>query len=269
MIYTNVVIYHANCADGFGAAWAAWKVLKDAAIYLPVQYGEEPPYQQCEGKAVCIVDFSYPKEMLLRLDDCANGLAVLDHHKTAQRDLDGLSFATFDMDHSGAMLAWKYFHHDSAPPLFIEYIQDRDLWQWALPQSREVSAALHSYPYEFSVWDDLSMNVNQLRLEGVVLLRAKDQLVKRMADHAVVGNVGGHQVHIVNATVFFSEVGEELCLRYPDEPFAAYYFDRTDRRQWGLRSRGDFDCSVVATLYGGGGHPGAAGFTTLKSDLSV
>lgn len=64
-----------------------------------------------------------------------------------------------------------------------------------------------------------------------------------------------------NATVFFSEVGERLLEMHPQAPFSAYYMDRNDgKRQWGLRSRPDFDCSVIAKAMGGGGHKCAAGF---------
>jgi len=30
-----VIIYHADCPDGFGAAYAAWKKFGDKASYLP------------------------------------------------------------------------------------------------------------------------------------------------------------------------------------------------------------------------------------------
>jgi len=66
---------------------------------------------------------------------------------------------------------------------------------------------------------------------------------------------------VANATVFFSEVGEALLDMNPTAPFSAYYSDRGDgKRQWGLRSRPEFDCSVVAKAFGGGGHKQAAGF---------
>ena len=42
------ILYHAHCADGFGAAWATHKRLGDhhegsKVHYLPVSYGEPPP----------------------------------------------------------------------------------------------------------------------------------------------------------------------------------------------------------------------------------
>jgi hypothetical protein len=76
-------------------------------------------------------------------------------------------------------------------------------------------------------------------------------------------------VPVANATVFYSEVGEELLKRHPASPFAGYYMDRGDgQRQWGLRSRPSFDCSVIAKALGGGGHKQASGFVQdLRADM--
>lgn len=35
-----LVLHHANCADGFTAAWCAWRYFGDDAEYVPVQYGQ-------------------------------------------------------------------------------------------------------------------------------------------------------------------------------------------------------------------------------------
>ncbi len=260
------VLYHANCYDGFGAAWAAWTALGDDGVaYFPVSYGDPLP-DIPDGAIVVIADFSYPREVLLALK-ARCPLTVLDHHKTAQANLAGLPFAHFDMEKSGAMLAWGFWHPDDVAPLLIEYLQDRDLWRFALPVSRHVSAYVQSFPFEFALWselaEDLAQHMPQVVSEGGAILRAKEQMVRSIADHARPLMVGGHRVHVANASVYFSEVGEELCRRYPDEPFGGYFLDRADgKRQWGLRSRGGFDVSEVAKQYGGGGHPGAAGFVT-------
>ena len=36
----DLVIYHKNCTDGFGAAWAAHELLGSKAMYVPAQYDE-------------------------------------------------------------------------------------------------------------------------------------------------------------------------------------------------------------------------------------
>lgn len=263
--YTHV-LYHANCPDGFGAAFFAWLKLGDSTQYIPVNYNQDPP--ELPGNAeVLIVDFSYPREILLALKDKVKSLFVLDHHKTAQEALQGLDFVQFDMERSGAMLSWNHFNPGQECEL-AKYLQDRDLWQWKLWCSKEINAALWSYPKDFEVWNNrvhlLTMDV--LQEEGSAILRYKNTEIQVQADRAFLGTLCGHTVPIVNTTTEFSEVGEELCKRNPDLPFAAYYFDRADgKRQWGMRSRFGFDVSEVAKHFGGGGHKAAAGFTTERS----
>lgn len=265
------VLYHANCPDGFGAAFAAWKHFGDAAVYLPVAYGQPLP-DGLAGKTVYIVDFSYPRAELLALQRHTQHLSVFDHHTSAQADLGDLPFAVFDMDKSGAGLTWEAFHGLPLPRM-IAYIQDRDLWRWALPNSREVSLWQWTQPRHFQAWD-LAYHVLETQEgferavgEGKAIRRYADMLVqeqaRRMEWRRVDTPAVGYVVPVVNATTLFSEVGDSLCQQHPAAPFVAYYFDREDqKRQWGLRSRGGFDCSVVAKAYGGGGHAGAAGFVT-------
>ena len=286
------VLYHANCYDGFGAAWAAWKRLGDDATYIPVSYGNPPPEIEPHS-TVYLLDFSYPREILLSLAERVYHLTVLDHHKTAQQELAELGrpvhrfnievnppglFVNFDMDESGASLAWKYFCK-SEPSIrqeasdLIEYIKDRDLWRFSLTYSKEISAWLHSYPFDFQTWDLLSYDLAydsfpRFCHEGAAILRSQSQQIESMCRHLQWIELGGVRVPCVNATTLFSECGDFLCEQYPDASFAAYYCDRNDgKRQWGLRSRNGFDVSEIAKLYGGGGHEVAAGFTTLCPPL--
>lgn len=280
------VLFHGNCPDGFGSALAARLKLGDAAIYIPVSYGKPIPSEIGCGNKVFILDFSYPRQQLLDLFTHCSELVVLDHHATAEKDLAGLEFCRFDMNKSGAVLAWEYFHPMRPVPDFFLYLQDRDLWRFALPESREVSMAVRSYPYDFDVWEDLITQVAELKIEGVACRRLTEQQVSNMAAHhrwaafdlqhkairfypkdtqdfCSVNNEppGMFYAPVANATVFFSEVGEKLLELYPSAEFSAYYSDRPDgKRQWGLRSRETFDCSVIAKAFGGGGHKQASGF---------
>ena len=56
---------------------------------------------------VFMIDFSYQRPVMEQLLADVATLTVLDHHKSAQEDLDGLGgFIEFDMERSGAMMAW-------------------------------------------------------------------------------------------------------------------------------------------------------------------
>lgn len=253
------VLYHANCADGFGAAYAAWKVLGDRATYIPVQHGEDPPELPAESR-VAIIDFSYKRDVILDLVERVEKLIILDHHTTAQDELKGLPFATFDMTKSGARMAWEYWHPDTEVPDFIAYIEDKDLWLWKLEKSKEFTIALRSYPMRFDVWDRL--NTEHLKIEGEALLRLQEQIIESALSRVQFQTLFGYDVPTVNATDFRSEIANRLCTIYPEAAFAAAYcFDKNGEQNWSLRSVGDFDVAELAHQAGGGGHKNASGFS--------
>lgn len=262
------VIYHDPCFDGFGAAWAAHQRLGDKARYIGVNYGDKPPDLPRDAR-VAVVDFSFPRQELEELKGRVAGLVVLDHHKTAEEGLKGLPYAVFEKTRAGAGIAWEYFHPDKPVPELVSLVEDRDLWKFELPQSREFSAALSSYPRDFSVWSNL--DIDRLKVEGTAICRYKDQLVDANLKRVRMGNIRGYQVPVVNVSAELrSEVGDAMCRQYKDAPFAALYFDDEEgNRKWSLRSRSDFDVtSVLKTFEGGGGHAQAGGFEQPKSDLS-
>lgn len=256
------VIYHGCCDDGFGAAWSAWKVLGDRARYIPAQHGEPVP-ELPDDSVLALVDFSYSREVIEGLAQRLKGIVILDHHKTAEADLKQLPFAVFDMERSGAHLAWRFFHPEEPVPPLIAYIEDKDLWRFDLPESREFTAALRSYPMDFELWD--RMNVDDLKREGVSLLRLQDQVVEAHCRRMRWESLGGHRVPVVNATDYRSEIANRLCLLHPEAAFAAAYYDLQDgHRSWSLRSVGDFDVALLCKRWGGGGHKNASGFTETQ-----
>ena len=260
------ILYHADCADGFGAAFAAWQVLGDKATYIPVAHGDPPPSLPTDAK-VAIVDFSYPRKTILELADKVSELVILDHHTTAQDELEGLPFATFDMTKSGARMAWEYWHPDTEVPELIGYIEDKDLWLWNLEQSKEVTIALHSYPMDFEVWSKLTME--HLKLEGVALLRLQEQMIQSALNRVRFEHLFGYEVPVVNATEFRSEIANYLCNLHPEVPFAAaYHYDKNGELNWSLRSVGDFDVAALARQAGGGGHKNASGFSGQPPRMS-
>ena len=108
-----LVIYHANCWDGFCAAWVARKALGEIEA-VPAHYGQPPP--DVTGRQVFILDFSYPRDVMVNVVGQAAWTCVLDHHKTAKEALHRLDevlapdlTVVFDMEKSGGRLAWEYF----------------------------------------------------------------------------------------------------------------------------------------------------------------
>lgn len=252
--HPDVVLYHDDCTDGFGAAWAIWKRFPQAA-FIPVKHGKESP-AGLDNQRVVMVDFSYSREVIEGIAKRAGQFQILDHHITAQGSLSGLPYAFFDMHKSGAVLAWEWAHHDPAPWL-IQYIQDKDLWRWQLPNSREINAALASYPFDFGVWNQLEQE--RLVLEGSGILRLEQRLIDSIVKEAVQVDFEGETVPAVYSPIMTSQIGERLCQGFP---FCIIWHQQEGRRYFSLRSRsGTVDVSAIAARYGGGGHVNAAGFS--------
>lgn len=270
-----LVCFHADCADGFAAAWSAWLKFGSGADYVPVQYGQDPP--DVGGREVFILDFSYRAETLIAMAKEATQITLLDHHKTAEADLkrlpslfDGSLPPTrlvyrFDLDKSGGHLAWEHFHPSESVPWLISYTQDRDLWRWKLFQSREISAFIRSWPFDFETWKTWSCsevgspNWGEFVGQGAAILRYQGELIESACKNAVEIELAGHQVLSVNTTVCISEICGRLA---NGQPFGATYFVRGDgKKVWSLRSdENGLDVSKIAKQFGGGGHPRASGF---------
>ena len=250
----DIVLYHAECLDGFGAAWAIWKKFPNTR-FIPVKHGIPPPSDLRDYRVV-IADFSYARPILEALASETKELLILDHHITAEKALADLPYAYFDQAKSGAVLSWEWAHGTVAPWL-LRYVQDKDLWTWEMPASREINAALASHPFDFNLWDQFSQAT--LEQEGRAILRYEHELVGKLSAQAVLVEFQGEIVPSVQSAVLTSQIGERLS---PDHPFCLIWHDRDGRRYFSMRSREDgTDVGAIAASFGGGGHTHAAGFS--------
>lgn len=264
----TTVLYHDD-NDGFGAAFAAWLRLKDNATYIPVQYGEPVPEIPSSTMLLYILDFSYKREICEQLAK-KYVVHILDHHKTAEKELEGLKYAQFDMTKSGCMMSWEFFHDKADPPDLLEYVQDYDLWKFKLPYSEEINLCIDSLPRDFVTWQNTSNRnfFNAALDRGRYIKSFRDKQVDAAVKRAFVthmelpGSEEPVDVVISNATDYISQVGHALLKAFPEAVFSMTYYDNATNRVWSLRSEGDFDVSEVANKFGGGGHKNAAGFVS-------
>ena len=260
----NCVIYHADCTDGFGAAYSAWKCLGNRAEYHACKHGTPPP--DVAGKNVVILDFSFNNATTKSMIEEAESLMVIDHHKSAMVELHDITNTHFDMSKSGAMLSWEFFHPGKEPPKFIKYIQDRDLWKWELDYSKEFSAAFDMIPFEFEEFEkfeDDSVFDDAVKRGSYILAYSKT-VVKKVCEKAQLRKMDGKDVMVVNASHWMSEIGARLA---PDCDFAMiWYWDHEAKEtKVSLRAFHDaVDVSEIAKQYGGGGHKKASGFQLPK-----
>jgi len=256
------VLYHASCSDGFGAALAAWVKFGSDAKYIPVQYQQDPP-EMISNSEIYIVDFSYPLATLQKLQSQHQRVLVIDHHKTAKQALLSYRDSIFDLEKSGAMLSWEYFHPDSSIPYLIRLIQDRDLWKWKYPETEMVGETLRALGYDFQTWkyyldDD---KISELSIQGEILLKAKNKTVESILENSYMGLLPDQTTEcpMVNSPIYQSELAQELMDKY-DTQLACIWYQVGNETQYSLRSRGNVDCSEIALKFGGGGHPQSAGF---------
>lgn len=260
------VLYHKGCADGFGAAYAAWTQLRYGATYIPVAYGDPMPAMP-DATEVYILDFSYPRRELVELSERVERLRVLDHHETAEKELIGLDFALFDNSKSGCVLAWEYFNPEREVPELLLYVQDRDLWRWSLPDSKNVNTAVASWlPWRMESWRDAisvwETSTRERMVEyGEHANHHRDYAVSRACASARPVEIDGLKGLGVSSCVYQSEIGHQLLTEHADADFAAVYQVRPDGELLvSLRGRGDVNVGQMAKKYGGGGHRDAAGF---------
>lgn len=289
-------IHHHPCADGFSAAWAVRQRFGENVEFFAGVHGEAPP--DVTDRHVILVDFSYKRDVLFQMMEQAASILVLDHHKSAQFDLAGFPVPAgtwelhleeteryrhqspldrigvrFDMNKSGCVMAWDYFHPGKPVPQFLLHAQDRDLWRFKLPGTREITATTFSYDYTFENWDHLvaacesSRDKQTIIHEGNALLRQHDKTIRELLPQMQrLMVIAGYAVPAANLPYQYASDAGHIMSR--GERFAATYWDDPAYRNFSLRSAANgMDVSQIATEYDGGGHQRAAGFRVLLTEL--
>lgn len=288
----KIVVYHANCADGFGAAFAAWTKLGDEAAYIPMEHSHKtldnllaetgPITKETE---LYILDFSFDRDIMTYLFKVAGKFVWLDHHKTAfdmwmttQRPRYVLfelhRTIILDESRSGALIAWSYFNKDQPVPVFINFIDDYDRWQFNLENTRPFNKGIWAAaPWTFEQWSAYAQYPRSLETligNGRSILAAHNQhvesVVKKSArncciiltsdntDHVYPGMLANCPPHLT------SDVGHELAVKSKTYGLCWTMSQTGHRAQCSLRSNDGYDVSTLAKHFGGGGHASAAGF---------
>lgn len=271
----NVVIFHDPCSDGRASELSAKKYLSEKypdriVEYYPMSIGASPP-QGLENKNVLICDYSYRKDILNDLLTKVNKLLIIDHHKSAEKDLSEIDdkHKIFSMDYSGAMLTWFYFYPKIEPPLLIKYIQDRDIWTKKLPHTDDFVSWFYTLPMTYEEYikyldDDLLLKM--IKIKGLAYRELNQINIKQSVDYSVPKFCKiKNKYYIVcycNNPNLKSDIGNQIFDKYSLIDFSAVYSinDSTDSTSFSLRSTNKHaDVSEIAFELGGGGHRNASG----------
>ena len=291
----DLIIFHYPCQDGLSSAWIAHHFLKNKNKeheLMPVQnnssYSDEfldNLYKKSKDNYVAIFDFSFNLEITYKLKSISKGLIILDHHITNSNNLKDLNYAYFDMDYSGVGLTWKYFYNDNIP-IFLQMIQDRDLWTWKINRSKDfcdglynVLAGIDGIENCFEYYDNLLNNENIETIKYIELgkiLRAKKE---RMINGIVKNNKkvynynfnnNNYKVKMFNCDhEIASDLGNALC-KYNCDFAVLWRYDHITEKYWlSMRANNKVDVSEICKTFGGGGHKNAAGCCIDKHPIEI
>ncbi len=271
---TTLCLHH-NDADGRASAAIVRRYYGPDTLCHEMNYGDPVPWDLvAQADRVVVVDFSLPLEEMIRL---AEGRAFIwiDHHKSSletlgpeaeRRGWPGLRSAA----EAACVLTWRYFFPDQPVPRAVVLIGDRDIWRWAEADTGPFTEGLYhepdTSPCNDALWEPLlnddPATLRRLVERGKVLRAARLQDLRRAVDRrAFPVRFEGHRTLAINHPgsgdlgAIIRGLGYTIAYTYVDgvqngelRTFVTLYSDQVD-------------VSEIARKFGGGGHPGAAGFS--------
>lgn len=270
MIY---VIYHKDCLDGIGAAFSAWYRLclfeKKEVKFISSHYNEPIPDYFSKEDDVYLVDFSWSRNVVEDIKVKVNKLLIIDHHQSAEKDLKDLDCCIFDMSHSGAILAWKYFNPDVPAPKILYIVEDYDLWKWEFLETKAFISALKNDKNRnsFDYWLLLvtsEAHFNELLYKGDLIVEdinnKIDSFIKKKRFATKLYNKD-QKIVLYDTNLLINEYAEALYTRYNIAFTISFFFLEDGSIIFSLRSskKSNVDVSLIAKEFGGGGHFNASG----------
>lgn len=263
-----IVIYHADCPDGFAGAFAAWKKFGNKAEYFPVGHGDDVP-ANLKNKEIYIVDFSLPKENLVELIKNNKRVTGIDHHESVENETKLTYKYSYSNKSSGAVLAWKYFHPGKPVPKMFKYIEKIDLGKYEDKSAKAAGVLIESFGFDFKKWDKLIDDFNspkslKLRIEqGKIILAYENTLINDIIKSAELVKFSGHKAYAVNLPKlpinFKSKIA--LALMEKEVPVVVLWRNKGKIVTVSLRSQKNVNTLKIAQKYGGGGHQQSSGFS--------
>ena len=273
------VFYH-NDLDGrcAGAIVAHFTGNYNPEDYFEVDYVMDlSVVPVADGEIVYFVDYSFKENTLDFLKSLqARGCQIIwiDHHTSsinlckAHTELSSISGIRSD-EWSGAALTWDYFS-DLERPDCVNYVSDYDCWKFQYePQTTFFKLGIETVKYDAldDIWarlfgDMWVFEIGYLIVAGKTIKGYVDKTNDYYREHfAYETEIAGHKCLVVNqktnSWVFGSKYGE-----YP--LVMVWVFDGTQYVYSIFSGNPEIDCSKIAESYGGGGHKGAAGFSSKE-----
>jgi len=263
---TAIIYYHENCVDGFMSATIARRVYPDA-LFVPYNFKRVSLEESVSPDRIICLDCVVPEADMY---GCL--VAVIDHHEGNKEKISELQIRCeqkkipceiwFSEDKCGALLTWEWFFPHESLPFPINYIDDRDRWQWKLENSKEINEYIKLQPFTFEAYEQMfKTSIVEMTIAGKTLLQNTEQECQRILKNKHLIFLADRWMPAVNSPIHMSELGHLLS-----EPFGCVYHFDGEEYKVAIRSIGENNCIPIAQFYGGGGHKNAAG-CSVKSLL--
>ena len=229
--------FHHNDMDGYCSAAIVASETKDynQDDYIEIDYVTPIPVHKInEGETVYFVDYSFSGTNINALKEILNhncNLIWIDHHKTSIALLD------------------RYPEFKAIPSIFKLGVDSED------------SSPLSSFWYDV-IYDGQrsGKRMDQTIKNGRLLKNYVDEQNTWYRNHyGFISEINGIPCFALNLKTNSWVFGKA----YDDYPLCVAFVYNGEHYVYTLySSKSDVDCAAIAGLYGGGGHAGAAGFST-------
>ncbi|XP_077246979.1 DHHA1 domain protein [Tasmannia lanceolata] len=289
-------------------------------VYDPIRASSIPSN---EFDDIYLLDFVGPSGFVGEISSKVGRVIVLDHHKTALETLGGNAsvgknvIRVLDMQRSGATIAYDYFREKllgggigsgshkredgvsvrgelvqeseiERVDVLFKYIEDGDLWRWALPYSKSFSSGLKDLNIEYNIKLNpalfeqlLSLDPQSLISQGQMTLSHMQKLIDGVLEQsyeiALGGGRFGHCLAIDADSVseLRSELGHQLAnksrtLNLRGIGAVVYKVPELGNDQLlkiSLRSLDTEDTTPISQEYIGGGHRNASSFMLSSAEF--
>lgn len=298
-----ICFYHAD-NDGKCAGFWVNKLAKRDEFedrFIKINYGIDFPFEEIHrNEIIYIVDYSIPTDEMDKLLSITPNVIYIDHHKSAiekyknyDKEIAGLRYDGI----AGCMLTYCYLacmidnesgkvvnefdpiFADTAPT-FTKLVADYDVWTFKYgDRTREFEKGMTIYPREpqDQIWFDLlteeSLGTFGLpRLSGIceqgrtIMSYRKSLMKDYCSNKGFEAKLCGYKCYAVNMAMMGTD---DFVIDNADDYDLLISFS-FDGVMWNYSLRSTkIDCANLAEMFGGGGHKGAAGFSSNKFELEV
>ena len=277
----TVCIYHSRDLDG----WMSGAIVKMAYPVTDLigwDYGKEIPDLK-EYDLITMVDISFPKEIMKSI---SQKLIWIDHHISAIKDIADSEPLPFykglrNEKKAACELTWEYFFEGVKIPEIVRLLGRYDCFghkgteeelkvlEFQYGARQVISNVDEAFHYLVVArgrgdWSFDEGVCSDIHLQGKAIYKYLCTEAKGIYKRKFDIDFYGHKFAIVNQDRFNPI---NFCIDYHKEGyegFACFWYANGIWTYSLYNDNGEVDCSEICKLFGGGGHKGAAGFTTKQ-----